>query len=42
MARYKGRTDPKIVKRDFPHPVDMVVPPGGFGSRLDAMCDWAQ
>jgi hypothetical protein len=33
MSRYKGRQSAKVVERDFPHFVDMVVPLGGFGSR---------
>jgi hypothetical protein len=40
MARYKSRANPKTIERDFPHIVGMAVPPGGFGSRLDAMYDW--
>jgi hypothetical protein len=26
MSRYKGRTKTKLVERDFPHHVDMMVP----------------
>jgi hypothetical protein len=37
MSRYKGRTSFKSVERDFPHIVDMAVPPGGLGKKLDAM-----
>ena len=40
MTRYKGRQSAKAVEQDFPHFVDMVVPPGGLGSRLDAMYDF--
>ena len=36
MTRYKGRQSAKAVEQDFPHFVDMVVPPGGLGSKLDA------
>ena len=37
QARYKGRFSAKLIERDFPHIVEIVVPPGGFGSKLDAM-----
>jgi hypothetical protein len=37
MSRYRGRQNAKAVEQDFPHFVEMVVPPGGLGSRLDAM-----
>jgi hypothetical protein len=30
MTRYKGRQSAKVVEPDFPHFVDMAVPPGGF------------
>ena len=35
MTRYKGRTKAKTIERDFPHHVEMIVPEGGFGKRLD-------
>ena len=38
--RYKGRSNSKIIERDFPHFVEMAVPPGGFGRQLDRMYDW--
>jgi hypothetical protein len=37
VSRYKGRQSAKAVEKDFRHFVDMVMPPGGLGSRLDAM-----
>jgi hypothetical protein len=40
MARYKGRSGSKAIGRDFPHIVEIVVPPGGLGKQLDAMYDW--
>ena len=40
MTRYKGRQNAKAVEQDFPHFVDIVVPPGGLGSKLDAMYDF--
>ena len=38
--RYKGRVSPKIVERDFPHIVEIAVPLGGLGKRLDAIHEW--
>jgi len=38
MSRYKGRQNTKAVERDFPHFVDIVVPPGGLGKRLNTRC----
>ena len=40
MTRYKGRIKTKLVERDFPHHVEMIVPEGGFATRLDEMHDW--
>jgi hypothetical protein len=40
MTRYKGRSDAKTIERDFPHIVEMAVPLGGFGKRLDDMTEW--
>ena len=40
MSRYKGRQNAKAVEKDFPHHVDMVVPHGGLGSRLDAIYEF--
>ena len=40
MPRYKGRQSAKAVEKDFLHHVDMVVPPGGLGSKLDAMYEF--
>jgi hypothetical protein len=40
MTRYKGRQSAKAIERDFPHIVEMVVPEGGLGKRLDAMYDF--
>jgi hypothetical protein len=36
-AHYKGRFSAKLIERDFPHIVEVVVPPGGLGTKLDAM-----
>ena len=40
MSRYKGRAGLKVIESKFPHHIDMLVPEGGFGSRLNAMHDW--
>ena len=37
MSRYKGRMSAKSVEKDYPHFVDIEVPLGGLGSRLNAM-----
>jgi hypothetical protein len=37
MTRYKGRTSQKAIEREFPHVVEIAVPPRGLGKRLDAM-----
>jgi hypothetical protein len=40
MARYKGRLSPKSIERHFPHHVEIAIPLGGLGRRLDAMHDF--
>ena len=40
MPRYKGRASAKEIEKDFPHIVEMRVPLGGFGSKLNAMYQW--
>ena len=37
MTRYKGRKSQRAIEREFPHVVEIAVPPGGLGKRLDAM-----
>lgn len=37
MARSKGRQSTKSVEKDFPHFVEIVVPPNGLGNMLIAM-----
>ena len=37
MIRYKGGQSAKAIERDLPHFVDIVVPLGGLGSKLDVM-----
>jgi hypothetical protein len=40
MSRYKGRQSAKAVERDYPHFVEILVPPNGLGRKLDAMHDF--
>lgn len=40
MSRYKGRANPKAIEREFPHLVEIAIPLGGLGKRLDAMYGW--
>ena len=40
MTRYKGRIKATSIEREFTHRVEIVVPKGGFGKRLDAMREW--
>ena len=40
MTRYKGRGSAKAVEQDFPHFVDIAVPPNGLGRKLDAMYEF--
>jgi hypothetical protein len=37
MTRRKGEITARMNERDYPHIVELVVPPNGFGLRLDAM-----
>jgi len=40
MSSYKGRTDSKEIEKAFPHIVEMIVPLGGFGKKLDNIYEW--
>lgn len=40
MTTRKGERTSRMNERDSPHLVEMPVPSGGLGSRLDAMHDW--
>ena len=40
MTRYKGSAKTKLIERDFPQRVEMLIPEGGLGKRLDEMHDW--
>jgi hypothetical protein len=37
MPSYKGRPSAQSIARDFPHVVEIAMPAGGLGKRLDAM-----
>ena len=37
MTRYRGRISAKAIETIYPHFVDIIVPPGGLGTKLDAM-----
>jgi hypothetical protein len=41
MSRYKGRTSAKETARLYPFVVEVVVPEGGLGRRLDDMLNFA-
>ena len=40
MSRYKGQLRASRIELEFPHHVDIIVPPGGLGTRLDAMYEF--
>jgi hypothetical protein len=40
MSSRKDRKSAKAVEQDFPHFVEVLVPPGGLGTRLNAMYDF--
>jgi hypothetical protein len=40
MSRYRSRAGLKANEGKLPHHVDMIVPKGGFGVRLNEMHDW--
>ena len=40
MTRYKGRQSTKNIERKYRHHVDVLVPPGGLGVRLNEMYEW--
>jgi hypothetical protein len=40
MSRYKGKQQAKTIERDFPHVVEIAVPPDGLGSLLIAMYEF--
>jgi hypothetical protein len=37
MPRYKGRPRAQTIARDFPYVVEIAMPAGALGKRLDAM-----
>jgi hypothetical protein len=40
MTRYKGQLRVSRTEQEFPHHVDITVPPGGLGTQLDAMYEF--
>jgi hypothetical protein len=40
MSRYKGQLRASRIEVEFPHHVDIVVPSGGLGTKLDAMYEF--
>ena len=40
MSRYKGQLKASRTEQEFPHHVDIIVPPGGLGAQLDAMYEF--
>ena len=40
MTRYKGQLRASRIEQEYPHHVDIIVPPGGLGTRLDAMYEF--
>ena len=40
MTRYKGQLKATRTEIEFPHHVDITLPPGGLGTRLDAMYEF--
>ena len=39
-SRYKSSQSARVIEQRSPHFVDVVVPPGGLGPRLNAMYDF--
>jgi hypothetical protein len=40
MNQHRARQTAKEIEQDFPHFVDVAVPPGGLGPKLAAMYDF--
>jgi hypothetical protein len=40
VVRYKGQVRPNDIEKGFPNIVEMPVPEGGLGRRLDEMHEW--
>jgi hypothetical protein len=40
VVRYKGQVTAKQIERENPYFVDISIPDGGLGRRLDAMHAW--
>ena len=41
-TRRKGERTARHIDREFPHQVEVKIPEGGLGMRLNAMHDWAK
>jgi hypothetical protein len=39
-ASLQRRTSTKAIEQAYPHIIEMIVPLGGFGKKLDAMYEW--
>ena len=40
LTRYKGQLKASRTEQEFPYHVEIIVPPGGLGTRLDQMYDF--
>jgi hypothetical protein len=40
MTRYKSQPTESSIEQEFPYHVDVLVPPNGLGTRLDAMYEF--
>ncbi len=40
MVRYRELRTIRQLEKEFPHQVEVVVPPGGLGRRLDEIESW--
>jgi hypothetical protein len=40
MSLYKGQLRASRIEVEFPHHVDIIVPPGGLGRQLNAMYEF--
>ncbi|HET7803281.1 MAG TPA: hypothetical protein VFL53_03490 [Pseudolabrys sp.] len=40
MSRYKGQLRASRIEVEFPHHVDIIVPPGGLGRQLNAIYEF--
>jgi hypothetical protein len=40
MIWYRGQIKTSEIERRYPHIIELMVPPNGFGTRLNRMHDW--